>query len=660
MGIRVFDSLFNLITGLGTAKDPTTASQYHLKLLNRNDVENAYRSDWIAKRIIDAPAEDATRAWRSWQASQDQIQAIEDEEKRLDIMSKMKLAIIRARLYGGAALVLGVKQGQADEELDLDLIGEGDLEFVVVMNRYELMAGPRIYDVTSPFYTRPEYYTVATPTYGVDSAGKLVATKPGTDASRTMTGMVNVHPSRVIEFTGNELPDWRLAPMGGGWGDSVLQTVDDALKDIGMIVGGIANMVNDAKMDVIKIPDFSKNMATTEYANRLLTRFSYVNQAKSTINSVLLDREEEWARVTTNFASLPDVLHEFITFVAGGADIPVSRLIGQSPGRGLGGANATTGGDSDLRNYFDRISSKQKTEYAPRMAPLDQVLVRSALGTYDEKIYYDWNPLWQMSDTEKAELAAKKATSTKLDVDMGLINEDALRQARVNQLIEDGTYPGFEDAIEEFGSEPEEEDIQVQWSRLAGAAPPALPGPPKQLAPPKTAAADAAPRTLYVRRDVLNGKDIVTWAKKAGFQTTVPFDDMHVTIAYSKTPVDWMAMGEPSGGDVGGSITVPPGGARQLDMYGQPTPDIVVLLFNSSTLSWRHEEMVRKGASSDRDTYQPHISISFKVPKDLDWKSIDPYRGEIVLGPEIFQEIKPNWRSRVTEDGLPRRKRRKK
>jgi hypothetical protein len=33
--------------------------------------------------------------------------------------------------------------------------------------------------------------------------------------------MIRIHPARVIEFAGNPLPDWRLAPMGGGWGDSV-------------------------------------------------------------------------------------------------------------------------------------------------------------------------------------------------------------------------------------------------------------------------------------------------------------------------------------------------------------------------------------------------------------------------------------------------------
>jgi hypothetical protein len=46
--------------------------------------------------------------------------------------------------------------------------------------------------------------------------------------------------------------------------------------------------------------------------------------------------------------------------------------------------------------------------------------------------------------------------------------------------------------------------------------------------------------------------------------------------------------------------------------------------------------MREAGASWDWPDYQPHISLS-KAPVDL--SKIEPYRGEIVLGPEIFEEI---------------------
>jgi hypothetical protein len=75
-------------------------------------------------------------------------------EKKLSIQKKTRQAIQRARVYGSAALVNGVDQGQPEEELNLKLGGKDDLRFVVVLNRYELSAGPRVYNVDSSYYSR--------------------------------------------------------------------------------------------------------------------------------------------------------------------------------------------------------------------------------------------------------------------------------------------------------------------------------------------------------------------------------------------------------------------------------------------------------------------------------------------------------------------------
>jgi phage-related protein (TIGR01555 family) len=163
-GVPVRDTLFNLLSGLGTAKDPRTSARFVFRELRRDQVENMYRGDWLARRLVDLPAEDATREWRTWQADPKKIDAIEKLEKKFELQKKTRQALQRARLYGGAALVIGVDQGDPSEELDYERVGKDDLKFVVVLNKYELTPGPRIYDVDSRYYTRPSYYQVATPT----------------------------------------------------------------------------------------------------------------------------------------------------------------------------------------------------------------------------------------------------------------------------------------------------------------------------------------------------------------------------------------------------------------------------------------------------------------------------------------------------------------
>lgn len=142
------------------------------------------------------------------------------------------------------------------------------------------------------------------------------------------------------------------------------------------------------------------------------------------------------------------------------------------------------------------------------------------------------------------------------------------------------------------------------------------------------------PRPLYVERRLQNVAEFKRWATSQGFKNIA--DDLHVTILYSKKPVDWFALGEAWGGDKDGRVSVPPGGPRTVLQLGDE--GAVVLRFASSDLSWRHDAMVEKGASHDYDEYAPHITITYDgAGVDLD--KVEPFVGELVFGPELFSEI---------------------
>lgn len=585
----VFDRLVNLVSGLGGAKDKASATVFALALLGKDQLDAAYRGDWIARKVVDIPAFDETRAWRNWQAEQDQIEAIEAEEARHGIQMKVAAARVRARLYGGSALYLGVDGGTPSEELDMRRVTKGGLKYVHVLNRYEIQPGELELDPQSLLFGEPKKYTLTT----------------GTKAS------VDIHPSRVVRFVGADLPDRYL--MLDGWGDSVLQAVDDAIRHAGSAAGAIASLLQEAKVDIIKMPNLMEMVATEEYRGKVIERFTLANTAKSMVNAILLDAEEEWSQKQVSFAQLPEVLNTYLQIASGAADIPATRLLGQTPG----GLQST--GESDLRNYYDRISAGQNLNLRPALFRLDEAIIRSALGDRPPEVHYTWAPLWQISEKERAEIAESKAKTTKAYADAGLLPDPALGKALVNQLVEDGTYPGLAEAIEEFGEEPgqgEDEDSTA----------------------PALVAADAAPRTLYVSRKLINGAEFLAWARGQGFTTTLAADDLHVTIAYSRQPLDWMKIGESwAFGDKNGNLTVNPGGARLVEPLG--SEGAVVLLFNSSDLAWRHMAIREAGASWDHEGYQPHVTITYE-PGDVDLSKVEPYRGKLVFGPEIFEEVK--------------------
>lgn len=143
-------------------------------------------------------------------------------------------------------------------------------------------------------------------------------------------------------------------------------------------------------------------------------------------------------------------------------------------------------------------------------------------------------------------------------------------------------------------------------------------------------------RPLYVRRQLTNWRDVDRWAKAQGFRTTAG-SAMHATVCYSRVPLDWMKAGESHQE----TLQVPPGGPRVVAALG--SEGAVVLHFASSALAWRHEEIKNAGASWDYENYEPHVTISYEAG-DLKLADIEPYRGALEFGPEIFEDIKEDFK----------------
>jgi phage-related protein (TIGR01555 family) len=448
--MRFADTFSNFIAGIGTAKDKATWAQPVNITLDPGQLTALYQGDWLSRKIVDIPAFDTTRAWRKWQADDDQIEKLETLEKKMNLQQQLQSALKKARLYGGAAMVIGVDDGgDWGDELNLDRVGADALKFVHVCTRYMLPAGPMIRDVSSEWFGHPQYYMRSNMILAPPPGGVKPVEQPSEGTKEEAT--FYIHPSRVVRLLGADYPDPELAP--DAWSDSILQSVYEAIRAVGLVNSSLAAAIAEMKIDIIKVSGLSEIMTTTEGTNRAVSRWSNANVAKSVVNALLIDKEnEEWERKEVNFTSTHRLMQAFLTVVAGAADIPATRLLGREPS----GMSAT--GESDTRNYYDRLQSDQRMRLTPALAKLDEVIQRSALGKYDDQIHYEWNSLWQMDDKEKAQIALQKAQAFKIDNDSGLFNPDVLRDARFNQVVEDGLYPGIEAAADEHDLEPDEMD----------------------------------------------------------------------------------------------------------------------------------------------------------------------------------------------------------
>jgi uncharacterized protein len=193
---------------------------------------------------------------------------------------------------------------------------------------------------------------------------------------------------------------------------------------------------------------------TDDGTQALFNRFSKANAAKSVVNALLIDKEEEWERMQLHLESMDKVLQSYFIICCAAADVPATRFMGREPA----GLNAS--GDSDTRNYYDRLASDQKVRITPAMSRLDEVIIRSTLGSRDEAIDYHWKTLWLKSDGEKADEELKRAQAFQIDVNSGIISPQVLQVGRQNALVESGyLYPGIEAAIDEQAAWDAEEGV---------------------------------------------------------------------------------------------------------------------------------------------------------------------------------------------------------
>jgi phage-related protein (TIGR01555 family) len=589
----------------------------------------AYMSSGMMRKVVAIPAEDRVREWREWQADAKQIEAIEAEENRLALIAKVQEAE-NLRGIGGGALVI-ITAGDHSSELKPEQISKGGIVAINVVSRWQITGKDWIKDLASPRYGEPEMWEMQ-----------------GDKGSP-----VQIHPSRVICFRGARLPAGSaVADEEAFWGDSRLLRVYTEVQRSDETQAWFAALVKKAKLLRIGIPDLDSR--DPEQLNK---RIEVIALGESSLNATVYrssggadDAGETIDDYQVTWAGIPAMMDAFDQRVAAVSDIPFTRLMGRSPA----GMNAT--GQHDLDNWNRAVVSGQKLELRPCLERLDPFLLHSA-GIATDEVWWEFAPLDTPTEKETADTffttmqAVEKAQAT------GAIPDEAFAKGFQNLMVERGWMPGLEGALaeipedERFGLNPSPADNDDDPSAIqAEGGDPASAGGGTNV-PARRAAndgffVDAQPRPLYVQRKLLNGAELVAWAKKNGFTSTLPAEDMHVTVLYSRTAVDPMKMGKSWSGDENGHLRVKPGGPRAIERLGE---NAVVLLFASWEIESRHRSMIEAGGSHDFDEYHPHVTISFEAPADMDLGAIKPFTGALEFGPELFEPLDPDWKRKVTE-----------
>ncbi len=287
---------------------------------------------------------------------------------------------------------------------------------------------------------------------------------------------MKIHHSRCIRFDGIELPYWQKMAENE-WGLSVIEPLWDRMIAFDSATAGAAQLIYKAHLRVLKLPRFRELIAMGQGPafQGVMNMITAIRSMQTNEGLTIIDGDDEFQANTYSFGGLSDMMIQFAQQVSGAADVPMTRMFGQSPA----GMNST--GDSDLRNYYDGVKSGvQEGRLRRPVKILYDVTHRSLFGQALPKGFnFSFKPLWQLTEVEKAGIAVQHAQATASYVQDGVFTVPiAMKEARESSRVTGfgGNITDEDiDAAEAAPPPPDENDLE-------GAGPPDVgtPVPPPQ------------------------------------------------------------------------------------------------------------------------------------------------------------------------------------
>lgn len=416
---QTVDSYENFLSRVGVVNNNVlSAGFYSFNMLTKNRIqlEAAYRGSWIVGQMINAVAEDMTKAGINVSTSENEfdLKKLMREIRRRGINNSLCSAISWGRLYGGGLAVLQIEGQDLETPLDPSTVKQGQFKGLVVYDRWQL--NPDLVNIirSGPDMGLPSFYSITTGWTSDDAENPMP------------TSSVRVHHSRCIRTIGIELPYFQ-AITEMMWGESELERLWDRLLSFDNATMSTANLVERANNRTVKVDKLRSIIAAGGAAQKGLEKqFEMMREFQTNEGLTLLDKEDEFHVDVYTFSGLDSVLLQFGQQLSGACGIPLVRLFGQSPA-GLG-----SNGDSELRTYYDNINAKQNLNLTNPWEKIMRVLWPSTYGKpMPEDLDITFVPLWQMSELDRAQINQLNTSTIVAAQEAGMVKRStAMRDLR--------------------------------------------------------------------------------------------------------------------------------------------------------------------------------------------------------------------------------------
>lgn len=326
------DSYENLITGQGTSNDSARNWQFTTNRKIPYTEKNAiYGNGGIAAEIIDCIPDDCTKEPINFNT--DKFEILEDEFERLEVLELLNLADKFCRLQDESAIVWEINDGKSfDKPVDFNNIKGIRGGYVI--------AKPYLQHLNYQPYFKTEIYQI----------------QKGSET-------IYYHRDRLTIFDGIDRGiDNRN--LNSGSGESILTgELYDACLAYTATYDAFITLLKELSVGVFGLDQLNNLLASPGGVEVALKKLYLVKMSRSMVKDMVMDKNDTYERQMLNLTGLKDAAEAAEKRLAALANIPLTRLLGQSPQASLSG-NA---GDSQLRDYYDLIRVRQNKIYRPKI-----------------------------------------------------------------------------------------------------------------------------------------------------------------------------------------------------------------------------------------------------------------------------------------------------
>lgn len=421
------DAFSNPLFRLGWgSQSPLEATGYPLTRMTDNYalLNSLYRDNWVVQNVVGIIPDDMTKKWFTLGGvGPEHLRVLDEAQRRTSLRERINTGLKWGRLYGGAAGILMIRgqEGMLDRPLDLEMVLPGTFAGVYIVDRWcgitpdiELVS-----DSSDPDFGLPAYYQVNSPEGGI---------------------VARVHHSRILRFTGRELPYLeKLAEMY--WGESEVEALYQDVVKHDNVSANMAALTFRANVDTMEVEGLDQLFSVS--SGSMQRRFWNTMQAQSVMKSnfgmQLVNKGDQITNTQYTFTGLQEVYDSMCLDLAGASRIPVTKLFGRSPA----GLNAT--GEHDLRNYYDYVDTLRESKLKPLLERVLPVLCMSAWGAVPDDLDIIFPSLWTPTAQEVAEIAEKKSAAIRDIFQAGLLAADTAQKELKKLSDETGLFGSITD-----------------------------------------------------------------------------------------------------------------------------------------------------------------------------------------------------------------------